>query len=296
MEIINGIQQVKPSMSVDQDNTDDVVCLPFPEDWYPCPTITQEEYEKRLLLGHECMAQSKVVICGLARDVADTLPITCKRVESLGEQFADYKVLVIENDSQDSSIQILNRWTETNPAVVLDSQSLNQPAWTSVTDLSRAKQLAQHRNRYLNWMADNATDADFAITLDFDLHKGWSLDGLQHSFGYQGWHVMGSNGVTAPYGQEDAGKSMFFDAWAFRHVGDTQPRPFEQINQLRYPRGTPPFRVWSCFGGLAIYTLPALLCGSRYVGGDCEHVTFHQGLRKRGYEQIYLNPNQLVFY
>ena len=49
------------------------------------------------------MRQSRTVICGLARNIATHLPGTMARIERLGSMFADYRVLVYENDSTDAT-------------------------------------------------------------------------------------------------------------------------------------------------------------------------------------------------
>lgn len=60
------------------------------------------------------------------------------------------------------------------------------------------------------------------------------------------------------------------------------------------PVGSPPIPMNSAFGGLAVYTRRAFL-SSRYSGigvngqPDCEHVAFHHGMRRKGY-QMFLNP------
>jgi hypothetical protein len=68
-----------------------------------------------------------------------------------------------------------------------------------------------------------------------------------------------------------------------------------EVNPLQLKRGEPLIPMESCFGGLGIYRMDALL-SSMYVGGDCEHVPLHRGLKAAGYSRIFLNPSQIVLY
>jgi hypothetical protein len=53
--------------------------------------------------------------------------------------------------------------------------------------------------------------------------------------------------------------------------------------------------VYSCFGGLGLYRMPAWL-SARYGGGDCEHVELHRSMRAASYGRQYLNPSQIALY
>ena len=73
----------------------------FPESLYPCSSDLQQEHNSRVVLGRQKMAESTVVICGIARDVAKNIMATIARVERLGKMFLDYRVVIYENDSTD---------------------------------------------------------------------------------------------------------------------------------------------------------------------------------------------------
>jgi hypothetical protein len=67
------------------------------------------------------------------------------------------------------------------------------------------------------------------------------------------------------------------------------------VNYFVWRRGEPLQPVYSCFGGLGVYRMRAFL-SSRYAGSDCEHVALHRGMREAGFDRLFLNPSQLVFY
>lgn len=279
------------------ENVDEpVVNTSFPEAWFAAPHVLAQEYYKRRRLGRERMAQSRVVFCGLARDVASALPSALARIAIAGEAFADHRIVVYENDSTDGTLPLLEQHRADNPRLELISEVLNKPSWGSTRDPARMDHMAACRNRVLEHALQHHGDFDFLIALDLDLPLGFSNDGLAHCFGYSGWDWMGANGITAPLFAGAAAESFFYDAWAFRWPGDNQARPFEEINQLRFAPGKAPVSVWSCFGGLAIYRMSALHSGARYSGGECEHVAFHRELREKGHPHGYLNPNLVVLY
>ncbi len=196
----------------------------------------------------------------------------------------------------DGTLARLAAWRRASPRVEVLSERRGTERWGQVQDLARTRELAACRNRYLEHALARHGDLDYLIVLDTDLDRGFSYAGLASSFGYDGWHVMGSNGIVAPLVADWTTPPMFFDAWAFRERGREEARPFAVINRLRFRRGEPPLPVWSCFGGLAVYAMAALLSGARYGGADCEHVVLHRELRARGCDQLFLNPSQIVLY
>jgi hypothetical protein len=83
--------------------------------------------------------------------------------------------------------------------------------------------------------------------------------------------------------------------WAFRPAVGTAARKLVNHNDLALSRGDALLPVESCFGGLGVYRMACLNAGE-YGGGDCEHVIFHNNLRRAGLNQLFLNPNQIVLY
>src|SRR5262245_25427326 len=94
----------------------------FPEHRFLPPEHVAGEYYDAVDRGRSAMSEARIVICGLARNVAAHLPRTKARIERLGSMFADYRVLVYENDSTDATPAILNRWAARNDRVTAISQ------------------------------------------------------------------------------------------------------------------------------------------------------------------------------
>jgi len=268
----------------------------FPENDYPCPEPLRGEYRDFVERGLERMRTRSAVICGLARDVREALPSTTACIERFGSMFGQSSVILYENDSEDGTLEYLRTWEASRPNVTILSEKLERARWKSIRDPDRASDMADYRNRYLDAALERHGEHDFLIVLDTDLPGGFSFEGVAHTFGCDDWDMMGSNGMqrrTLPDGREFV---VHFDAWAFRDVDHAHPHAYGEIGPRRYVRGEGRVRVWSCFGGLGIYRMEALRSGTRYAGGDCEHVGLHFGMRERGYDRIYLNPSQIVVY
>jgi hypothetical protein len=275
----------------------------FPESLYPCSQENQEEYNAKVILGRQKMSESTVVICGIARDISKNIMANIARIERLGKMFDDYRVVIYENDSTDNTDILLRQWEDKNYNVKILSEKLGDKKHKSSTDVDRLVALANYRNKYLAEIFSRSVSSDYIIVADLDLKGGWSYEGICNSFGYDNWSAMGSNGLL--YGlspslkDEDGSPSMirvYYDSLAFRRIGHPEQHVSSEINALTYNRGEEPFRVLSCFGGLALYKHSAFRHDARYSGPDCDHVELHSRMLDVGIDDIYLNPSQIALY
>jgi len=266
----------------------------FPEELWP-PVIEPNHYENRVTQGQAAMRDKRVVICGLARDIVKTLPDTIQRIERLGEMFADYRVVVFENDSVDGTLEVLRQWAKSSNRVHVLSERLRAPVNRQIRCALRGSRMAFYRNKYRDFVAAHFADFDHCVVADMDLPVGWSYDGIANSFGWANWDAVGSYGVIFQRIRYRLNVPVHFDAWAFREQGSFAPMPTGIVNRYHWLRGEPLVPVASCFGGLALYRMEAML-SARYEGGDCEHVPFHRNMRQQGLSRIYLNPSQIVHY
>lgn len=267
----------------------------FPEHLFPCSEEVQADYDQRVMRGRGRMSAATAVICGLCRDLALQLPATIARVEYLASMFRDCDMVIFENDSQDATVDVLRQWAAANPAVHLLSERLKQPKLNFGTSRDRTERMAYYRNRCREAVVHEFGGRDFVVVADMDL-EGWSYDGIASTFGYQDWDFVGSNGLCFASAAEtrDGGTGVHADSFAYRAVGQTQLMAAE-AHRLRFRRGEPLVPVWSCFGGLGIYHMPCFRAAS-YEGHDCEHVTYHEAMRERGHDRLFLNPSQIVLY
>jgi hypothetical protein len=267
----------------------------FDEGAFPPSTGAEEEYYATIQRGVERIRESRVAFIGLARNIAWILPWTIARIERLRSFCKDSIVIVFENDSKDSTREILNLWSEFCPGIHLLGQNYGDSVHPPTRNMHRVARMAFYRQqcwrklRELDWL-----DAkDYVCLVDMDLEGGISLEGWLHSFGLDvQWDMVGANGLIV---RDDGIPGFFYrDAFAWRE-GDWMPLPNLVPNLKGYMRGDPPVPLLSCFGGLGIYRRDAYYAG-RYTGGDCEHVPFHRRMRENGFASIMMNPSMIVLY
>jgi hypothetical protein len=245
--------------------------------------------------GRRAMAARRVVICGLARNVASVLPTTIARIERQGAQFADYRVVLYQNDSQDETLELLEDWRRRNPRVTILSDTLGDPVNRPVRCLERASRMAKYRNTYREFVAANFPDFDHVMVVDTDLAGGWSYDGVAHTFGQPDWDFVGSYGVIYKRMRWTPNVMLHYDAWAYRPFGSYAAMTTKVANRLSWQRGEPLVPVYSCFGGVGLYRTEALV-RCHYEGTDVEHVALHRSMREKGMTRHFLNPSQIVVY
>ena len=267
----------------------------FPEYRFEPSEENRAAYEARVRRGYEVLRRNCAVIAGLARNVAHVLPKTIARIERLGSLFADYRVVIYENDSSDETPVMLSRWAKQNSKVTAISERRGAPVNRPTRCLERAARMAHYRNVYHRHIAKHYGDYDVTVVVDTDLVDGWSYDGIANTFGHQGWDFVGSYGIIHKRIGKRPNVPIHYDAWAFRNYGDFSPLSTKAGNAMRWSRGDPLLSVYSCFGGLGIYRTGALLSG-RYKGGDTEHLALHRAMRRRGFDRLYLNPSQITLY
>lgn len=267
----------------------------FPEELFPASTEFRSEFRRLVTLGQTRMEQSTAVICGLARDVAEILPVTIERIERIGASFGDYRVIIYENDSRDDTRLQLLAWAQRNHRVRVVVETIGDPVNPCARCLHRAVRMANYRNRCLEIIRAEFSNFDFALVLDTDLKGGWSYDGIANTFGHDDWDFVGSNGIIFKRVRREFNVAIQYDAWAFRLDENLSALPTVSVNVMRWQRGQPLVPVTSCFGGLGVYRMKAILSAT-YSGWDSEHVPLHQVMRKNGFNRMFLNPSQIALY
>lgn len=267
----------------------------FPEEAFPPRADAAAGYFAACRRGYAAMAETRVAITGLARDVGRILPLTIRRVENLARCFADWRVVVFENDSQDDTRPLLSAWAWAESRVHVTSQRLDDPVNPATRCLDRAGRMAFYRRRCQERVLELCPRFDAVIIVDFDVQGGFSIDGIASSFGWPGWDFVGSNGLICRRRGLAMNALRQYDTWAMRFDADLTPLSTAAAGGLVYERGAPLVPVTSCFGGLGIYTMAAYRQG-RYGGADLEHATFHRSLLAAGHDRLFLNPSQLVIY
>lgn len=267
----------------------------FPEGAFPPVEACAADYASRCQRGYAAMAKSRVVITGLARNLAGILPMTIARVERLCRLFADHRVVIYENDSSDATKLLLQRWAGSDPRVHVTLENHRDPRNPSTRCLARAERMARYRTRCQELVLEAGEHFDATIVLDLDVTGGFSLDGVANSFGHDGWDFIGSNGLVFRRHGLAVNALRQYDMWALRFDAGMTPIPTAFAGRHVYHRGESLVPVACCFGGLGIYRMGAFRVGT-YSPSDCEHVTFHRSLIAAGHGRLFLNPSQILVY
>ncbi len=203
----------------------------------------------------------KVLICGVCRNVAPTVPNTVKNIKKLGSKFADYKVIIYENNSEDSTAFLLKAWEKRSQKVILITETVDPRKLPS----TREERIARARNIVLS----KAKSLDFKkykylIMADLDFSGPWPIDEIISSLKQKRqWDCISANGLNR-VGSE--GKIMYWDRYAFRSKDyplgpEVLGKTFWEDLQNGWFRVTQPnwVPVYSAFGGIAIYKTKTIL-------------------------------------
>lgn len=268
-----------------------------PEEVLPVDEEFAEDFARAVERGRDIAKRKRVVFVGMARSIAGILPTTIRRLEQIGQQFANWEAVVVENDSNDDTKRVLQHWAEQRPGQVLaDCRDLGYEHLHGFEAL-RVQRYAELRNRYRTLAAEFAPEADYVIAVDLDAWGGYSTLGVLHSVAmFDELPQAACMASTSLYrAKTEAGRLVWghYDLWALRMYG---PRiRFDPWQPLWLPPpGARPIRVYSAFGALAMYRAkPFYNTPYQSYDGDIEHVGLHRNMQSEGWE-IYLNPASRV--
>lgn len=259
-------------------------------------------FQEKVKEGLNVMKTKTVVICALARNIEKTFPKCMQKIESLGTDFKDYRILIFENDSSDKTREKLKQWN--NPKVlILDCPehkecklNMAHPKTTSkdANMNDRMVKMAGLRNRYLDYVKEHFRDYDLAIVYDLDSRGGIYLDGFRSVFADEKkWNAVAARG-TKPLLFFFGEVNFLYDAIAFVEKDKLPIKTKSEIvkHLLNYQKLLNKSKiddelvsVESAFNGLCIYKMNSFL-NSKYDSKTiCEHVDFHKPIDK-----IFVSP------
>lgn len=246
--------------------------------------------------GREIAGRSSVVFIGLARSIADVLPFSILRIKLIASAFADWHVVIVENDSTDNTRALLQAWELADPDRVRASCWDFGHEHLHGFESLRVERYAQYRNTGRILAQQLAPDADYVIVLDLDAWGGYSQSGVCNSLAWLNRiptaGCMASVSLFEIRDQFDVVHLCHYDQWAFRWESWTT-RIREWFTRWIPPIGSPPMLVRSAFGGLAVYKATPFFAGEYQGGPDIEHVGLHRSLKALGYD-VYLNSSSRV--
>lgn len=267
---------------------------------WPVDKEYAELYEAKVSDGRAVAKHLSAAIVAIARNAMPFLPNTLGLVEELQAGFQSARMYVYENDSTDDTAAVLDEFAGTHDWFTVEHDTLGGIDSRGF-EPDRTIRLAKCRNKCLDWVRANAASTAWTIVLDMDPHAGFCPDGVFNSIAWLSEYQASAStlrpGGMASYSlyrlRHKAGnvKVAQYDSWAARPNWWRDRREeigFGWFSMFLPPVGSPPLAMNSAFGGLGVYDTKAIL-SSEYVGGDCEHVALHRGMRQSGY-QMYLNP------
>ena len=230
-----------------------------------------------------------MIITGCARNISQFWTNTEKSLQTIFDSLPDYKCWIIESNSQDNTLELLEKWASK------DSRR-NVVSLGNLTEPSRPKRIGICRNKYMELAEPYFSEFEEMLMLDLDDSLGIESnfkEQLATCFTRNDWDALASNRRGKYYdiwALRSKVLGITYDCWemamkksehilthdGFRYIDNRQKYVYS--HQKVYPETMPWILVESAFGGLAIYKTAAIK-GRRYVGQTCEHVSFNEGLR-----------------
>ena len=269
-------------------------------------------------------AKASVVVCGIVRDAEKGLRRNIPVINDVVAKFADYRIVMIENDSKDDTKQLLADWVATDEEriiAVMEDTNAEKSIPTAKESHGanpffchkRIDKMARLRNRYMDKLASpsfaDTFMPDYLIVVDMDVAQLYG-DAIMTTFEKKDveWDAVCAFG----YSTSPKLKRRYHDTYALTLWGEQdKPQTEQMIKEYadKYGRLTPHdewVRVASGFGGLTIYRYEAVE-GLRYaepaienddarVEVRCEHFSLYKQMIERGYDRFYINPAMVLKY
>ena len=254
----------------------------------------------------EIMKQYKVIIGGCCRNIESHVKKSLSIIDKIGSKFKDYAVIIYENDSVDSTRDILLKNKKSNYYYILEN---------NVKLDSRTARLANGRNHIIDKIFERQkveeraykNPYDFFIMIDMDDVIGSEkiVTTIDTCFKYKDWDMLAANQ-----------SNLYYDIWAYRKKGHKETDCWLDVekdinngvdygkalfdNVTHFSAAKPVgglIEVISAFGGVAIYKISSIE-GCRYSGilnyrEICEHVPMHECMVNNG-KKIYINTEMLT--
>lgn len=255
---------------------------------------------------------STALIAGLARNCAETLPATLRRIETLRKSFATSHVYIFTNDNVDGTLGVLKAWQAHDPTITVDCED-----GLCLRFSQRTQRIAYGRNKYLD-LIRKRPDLEYLVVMD--------LDGVNDHLTAEPRFSAAIAAAPRHWGGVFANqRQRYYDVWALRHATwspddcwqrvRAEVRPglanafmrriglapsrsdavarYVHARQRYIPASEPPIEVLSAFGGFGMYRASAIENNAQYIGllhgaPVCEHVSFNTTIRG-----LYILPSLL---
>jgi glycosyltransferase involved in cell wall biosynthesis len=245
-----------------------------------------------------------IIVCGCTKNSSSYIYKHLESLYEMHDQFAQFKLLVFENNSTDNTVEILETFKKTHPFFNYISEKNNIG--------KRSQAIAHGRNTLLQ----HVKQYDYMIMVDLDdVIATFKSRQIKYLFENT---KSNDNDNDNPNVEWDAlfanclGK--YYDVWALRIYPDiwNNSNPFKMIDydcwdmarlyqskriisihQITIPTNLPLIPVSSAFGGFGIYKVSKIK-DCRYDGTKCEHVHFHKEMIEKNNAKLFICPKFLV--
>jgi len=229
----------------------------------------------------------KISVMSLFRDSEDTIHSFLKRLEDL-ENFtnAAFEYYFYENDSTDSTLEILKAWMAGKAGNVF-SEKLNTPKFGSVTSEQRVQLMSYYRNKLLYYV--KPISSDYSIVVDSDVVFAPNIVNDYLKYFSESVSMLTSNCVqNISCKMCDCGKPSYYDSWAlidrYGNFGLTWScNPFVVDSDRKLWENNEPVEVYCAFSGLAMIKSEYLNKVRWAINRNtCEHWGLCDGLNRFG--------------
>ena len=248
--------------------------------------------------------KQSVVIAGCCINVAYFIKRNLFIMDEIGKQFKEYKIVVFENDSKDSTRNILIENKKDHYDYIFED---------NVNIQNRTERIAHCRNKILNHVNTNYSNFNYLLMLDLDdvLSSGKLVETIHTCFLYKldQWDAMFANCSDKYYDIYALRKKKYLTSccWNNANIMKQLGVPHKDAYAtcidkyiINYPMDSKLISVISAFGGAGLYKLKSIE-DAKYVGIEpthldqqiCEHVPFHKNMVDRGCK-LYINPTMLI--
>lgn len=215
-------------------------------------------------------------VLSVGRDLENSFPTYKRFVQELLFTFSDTKFYLYENNSEDATKILLNEFAEECKSFIHFSEDFSMEKLRSFSYALRAdfkpnrmECIARARNKILDIVEPLLKDDDLVIWIDPDMRDIPYMPTLIH------WVRNFPKGVDALFANGQSVNGKYYDAMAYSdpiyplgiELVDQEPWLYEKYKYIQQtiPFDAPFRRVFSAFGGLAIYRASSIR-GCRYKG------------------------------
>ncbi|PAA54245.1 hypothetical protein BOX15_Mlig023516g2 [Macrostomum lignano] len=271
---------------------------------------------RRAAAGRAWLHSQSAVVAATVRNGMDGLPSTMHNVQRLRALFNDSWLVLVENDSTDSTRSFLYNMTLTDPNVrLLGCGRVNsalpceinvrygsgrqhlpgvQINRTFSEEVERGLIMSALRNLYLDYIYEHLADrASLLLIVDPDITwQDWDLDSIA-----QGLYYFAAKPKLQQLCAHTTQDSHLYDPCTLsfhlnKRFGEDTKYPVVDYEKSLWnaPRSLPPVKVESCFQAVSFYRMSALAARRlryRRSPGEwmCEHNTLSRQL-----DEVYIDP------